>query len=107
MLGAWVTSLLMGHEVDSIKVAKAMVFRQKRCKLGQAGDANKTSTEQKVHHLLQATHLQLCRHGNRIATSCGTDNDIRASRQTWASVKLQKKGDTLPAQQLERSIRLR
>ena len=39
------------------------------------------------------------------ATSCGTDNDIRARRQTWLSVKLQKK-ETLPARQLERSIRL-
>ena len=39
------------------------------------------------------------------ATSCGTDDDIRATRQTWLSVKLQKKEDTLPARQLERSIR--
>lgn len=40
------------------------------------------------------------------ATSCGTDNDIRARRQTWLSVKLQEKEDTFPARQVERSIRL-
>lgn len=49
MLGAWVTSLLMGHEVDSIKVAKAMASHANKNRTNAyflKGDAKEEAAKQ-------------------------------------------------------------